>query len=354
MTRLYRRVGKSARTVPGTLIHIGKRHSEKIKVTLFNFDDKNLEEKELKDIEESFTYKDSPKVTWINFDGVHNLDQIEKLGRYFNLHPLTMEDIVNTEQRPKMEDFEQYLYFLLKMLKYDDHGREIESEQISLILGENYVLSFQEKEGDLFDEIRERIRNSKGRIRSLGADYLTYALMDAIVDNYFIMLEKIGDEVETMEGDMVSNPDPEILRRIYFHKREIIFLRKSIWPQREVLSKLERCGSTLISEPVIIYIRDVYDHSIQVMETVETFRDMVSGMLDIYLSSASNKMNEIMKVLTIFAAIFIPLTFLAGVYGMNFKYLPEFNWKWSYPIWWAVTILVGLLMLHYFRKKKWL
>jgi len=240
------------------------------------------------------------------------------------------------------------------MLNYNDKSSEIEAEQISLILGTNFVLSFQEKEGDTFNPIRERIRNSKGRIRRMGADYLSYSLLDSIVDNYFIILEKLGEKIEFLEDELVTRPTPETLQIIHHLKREMIYLRKAVWPLREVIGSLERGEPPLVKETIRVYLRDVYDHTIQVIDTIETFRDMVSGMLDIYLSSISNRLNAVMKVLTIIATIFMPLTFLAGIYGMNFKYMPELEWRWSYPVVWLIMVGIGVSMLLYFRKKKWL
>ena len=312
-----------------------------------------MEEKEAKDVEECFPFRDKPTVTWINIDGVDRVDVIEKLGKHFNLHPLALEDIVNTGQRPKMEDFLDYILLVLKMLYHDEKEGEFKAEQISLILGPNWVISFQENAGDVFDPIRERIRSDKGRIRKMGADYLVYALMDAIVDNYFIILEKIGENIEEIEDNLVTNPAPETLQALHNLKRQMIFLRKSVWPLREVISRLERWESQLVNKSTDIYLRDLYDHTIQVIDAIETFRDMLSGMLDIYLSSVSNRMNEVMKVLTIIATIFIPLTFVAGLYGMNFKFMPELEWPWGYPFVLLVMFAIGILMVIYFRKKKW-
>jgi len=305
-------------------------------------------------IEERVSFKAKPTVTWINIDGIHQLDIIEKIGKHFHLHPLILEDIVNTEQRPKMEDFEDYIFSVLKMLYYDEKENETKAEQISLILGTNFVISFQETAGNVFDPIRERIRNGKGRIRKMGADYLAYSLIDTVVDNYFVILEKIGEKIEGMEEELITNPTPETLQTIHNLKRDMIFFRKSVWGLRELVSSLQRGESSLIQESTGIYLRDVYDHTIHVIDTIETFRDMITGMLDIYLSSVSNKMNEVMKVLTIFAVIFIPLTFITGVYGMNFHYMPELSWQWGYPLIWLVMIAVSISMLVYFRRKKWL
>ncbi len=333
---------------------MGEKKTGKTRIRIIDYDEAHLEEKEGKEVEECFPFKDKPTVTWINIDGIQRIDVIEKIGKHFNLHPLALEDIVNTGQRPKMEDFVDYIFVVLKMLHYDEKEGETKAEQLSLILGPNWVISFQENEGDVFDPIRERIRADKGRIRKMGADYLVYALIDAVVDNYFIILEKIGEKIEEIEDELVANPAPETLQAIHNLKRQMIFLRKSVWPLREVISRLERWESQLINKSTDIYLRDVYDHTIQVIDAIETFRDMLSGMLDIYLSSVSNRMNEVMKVLTIIATIFIPLTLVAGLYGMNFRYMPELEWPWGYPLVLFVMFVIGVLMLIYFRKKKWL
>jgi len=266
-----------------------------------------------------------------------------------------MEDILNTEQRPKTENYSDYLYIVMKMLYADVSANVVLTEQISLVLGQNYVISFQEGiEGDVFGQVRERLRNEKGKARKLGADYLVYSLIDAVVDNYFSVLETLGEQIEALEEKLVANPTSNTLQEIHYLKREMIFLRKAVWPLREVISSLQRGDSILVQDITRLYLRDVYDHTIQVIDTVETYRDMVSGMLDIYLSSVSNRLNAVMKVLTIIATIFMPLTFLAGVYGMNFKYMPELEWRYGYGMIWALMIFIGLYMLVYFRKKKWL
>jgi len=333
---------------------VGDKKAEEVSITIIDYDEAHLEEKEAKEIEECFPFKDTPTVTWINIDGIQNVDVVEKIGRHFNLHPLAIEDIVNTGQRPKMEDFGDYLFVVLKMLHYDEQENGVKAEQVSLILGPTWVISFQESWGDVFDSVRERIRGDKGRIRKMGADYLAYALIDAVVDNYFMILEKVGEDIEEIEDELVTNPVPETLQTLHNLKRQMIFLRKSVWPLREVISRLERWESPLIQKSTHIYLRDVYDHTIQVIDAVETFRDMLSGMLDIYLSSVSNRMNEVMKVLTIIATIFIPLTLVAGLYGMNFRYMPELEWRWSYPLVLLVMLTIGVLMVMYFRKKRWL
>ena len=354
MLRIFRKAKEKVGLPPGTLVHIGEKKTEKVKITVIDYDEAQLEEKEVDTVEECFPFKDKSTVTWINIDGIHQVEVIEKLGIHFGIHPLVMEDILHTEQRPKMEDFDYYIIVILKMLSYDGEKKGIISEQVSIVLGQNFVITFQEKEGDLFDPVRERLRKSKGRIRNMKADYLTYALVDTIVDHYFVVLEGIGENIEEMEEEISSDPTPDTMHSIHTLKKELIFLRKSVWPLREVINNLERGELSLIHGSTGVYFRDVYDHTIQAIETVETFRDMASGMLDVYLSSVSNKMNEVMKVLTIIATIFIPLTFIAGLYGMNFKYMPELEWHWGYPVILGLMLALGILMVVYFRRKRWL
>jgi magnesium transporter len=339
---------------PGTLVHVGEQKIETIRITLMNYGQARLEEKELERIEESFAYKDKPPFSWINIDGLHEVDLIQKIGTHFKVHPLTLEDILNTGQRPKVEDFEDYLYLVFKMLKFDETTGHITSEQVSLIVGPHYVLSFQEVEGDVFSSVRQRIRKGRGRIRIAGPDYLAYALIDAAVDHYFLILEKMGERIEHFEEQLHVQATPEILQAIYDLKRELIYFRKQVWPVREVLSAWQRTESTLIQDANKIFLRDVYDHAIQVIDTIESFRDIISGVMDLYMSTMSNKMNEVMKVLTIMATIFIPLTFVAGIYGMNFKFMPELEWRWSYPLLWALLVLIFFGMMVYFKRKKWL
>ncbi len=354
MPRLIKKRSKKTGLPPGTLVHIGEKKTEKVEITAINYNQEQYQEKEVKIIGECFPVKNESTVTWININGIHQGEIIEEIGKHLGLHPLLMEDIMNTEQRPKMEDFGDYIFIILKMLYYNEAKNELEIEQVSLIIGANFIVSFQEKKGDVFETIRVRIRNGKGKVRKEGADYLAYALVDAIVDSYFIILEKMGGKIEDIEEKLVADPTTETLQTIHNLKRDMMFLRRSVWPLREVISGLERTGSPLIKETTDIYLRDVYDHTIQVIDTIETFRDMTSGMLDIYLSSVSNRMNEVMKVLTIIATIFIPLTFIAGIYGMNFKYMPELEWHWGYFAALLIMVIIGVVMLINFRKKKWL
>jgi len=338
---------------PGTLVHIGEESDREIRVTVMAYNEKGCDERQISAVKECVYFTDTDLVTWIDVDGLHEIEIIQQVGNCQGLHPLVLEDILNTQQRPKAEDFDDYLYIVLKML-YLREGEPI-AEQVSLILGSNFVISFQEGiRGDVFAPIRERLRNGKGRIRGMGADYLAYSLMDAIVDNYFIVLEELGEKIEMLEEAVLADVTPLTVRQIHQLKRDMIFLRKSVWPLREVIGALERRESHLITEAVTVYLRDLYDHTIQVIDTVEANRDMLAGLLDVYLSSVSNRMNAIMKVLTIIATIFMPLTFIAGLYGMNFRHMPELEWVWGYPAVLALMAIIAVGMLLFFRRKKWL
>ena len=337
---------------PGTVLYSGEERTEQVKISLIEYNEKDLFEKDFFEMDDCFSAVHPEMVKWINVDGIHKVDIIEKIGKLFNIHPLTLEDIVNTDQRPKFEDYENYVVSMMKMLYYDT---ELHAEQLTIILMDNMVISFQEVHGgDAFDLIRNRIRQGKGRIRKCGADYLAYCLHDAVVDCYFSILEKIGDRIEVMEDELVQEPNREILAQIHHMKREMIFLRKAVWPLRELVNNIERSETPLIKESTGIYLRDVHDHVIRVIDTVETYRDLLSGMMDIYLSSVSNKMNEVMKVLTIISTIFIPVTFIAGVYGMNFKHMPELESPYGYWITWGIMLILIISLLFYFRRKKWL
>jgi len=353
MSKIFKRSTKAG-LPPGSLIHIGEMKEERVRFTIFDYDEDHLSETEMKTVEECFHSKDKNTVSWVNIDGIHQVDVIEKIGTHFGLNTLVLEDILNTDQHPKLEDFENYIYVVMKMLSFDEVVNKITTEQVSFILAPKLVLSFQERIGDTFDPVRERLRTSKGRIRKMDADYLAYALIDSIVDNYFIILEKIGDKIDFIEEELVTDPTPDTLQMIHELKRELITLKRSIWPLREILSRLGLMESTLIMESTNVYLKDVHDHIIHIIDTIETYKEMLSGMLDIYLSSLSNKMNEVMKVLTLVATIFIPLTFIAGVYGMNFQHMPELAWKWSYPVVWIVMISVSMSMVLYFKRMKWL
>jgi magnesium transporter len=352
MRQFTEKVSRKAGMPPGTLVHIGEKKTERIRIHVVDYDEDNFEERELSSIKECVPYKTKPSVTWINLEGIHQTDVIEQIGNEFDLHPLAQEDILNTQQRPKMDDYEDYLSVILKIISYD--SGKLKTEQFSLILGPKFVLSFQEGPGGLFEPLKERLRKGKGRIRKLGPDYLAYALLDAIVDSYFAVLEKIGERIEAMEEQLLTQSGNKVIHAVHHLRRDLIFLRKSVWPLREVVAALERGESSLIQEKTRLFLRDVHDHTVAVIDSVETFRDMVSGMMDVHLSSVSNRLNEVMKVLTIISTIFIPMTFLAGVYGMNFKHMPELEWIMGYPVFWLIIILVGASMISYFKRRNWL
>lgn len=351
---LSKKRSKKAGLPSGTLVYTGEKKDEQVKIHVIDYDEANFQEIEMASVDACIPFRDKPTVTWINVDGVHDVSVLEKLGECFGLHRLVMEDIMNTDQRPKMEDFGEYIYLVLKMLSSGKNG-EIVTEQVSLVLGENFVLSFQEGvEGDVFNLIRDHLRTGKGRIRKMKADYLAYALLDAVVDNYFVILEKFGDKIESIETELIGNPMQETVQRIYQLKREMIFLHNAVWPLREVVSGLGKHESPLIRESTAPYLRDVYDHAIHIIDSVDIYREMLSSMLDLYLSSVSNRLNEVMKVLTVISLIFMPITFIAGVYGMNFKYMPELEWRYGYFVSLVLMLVIAVLMLFYFKRKKWL
>ncbi|MDF2987685.1 MAG: magnesium Mg(2+) and cobalt Co(2+) transport protein CorA [Eubacterium sp.] len=338
---------------PGSLVHIGEKKRDTTLITLIGYDEDNYEERKLEAMELKSFNKRENGVQWLNIEGLSDVDTLGKIGEMFNLHPLILEDILNTDQRPKIDINDEYIYISSKMLSYNSEVNEFDVEQVSFVLGKNYVLSISEKDTDVFEPVIHRLKQGMSRIRKLGADYLVYCLLDVIVDNYFAVLEGFGEKIEVVEDEMVIRTNRQTLGTIHDLKRQILFLHKAVWPLREVLSFLERGESLLVQEATGIYIRDLYDHVIQVMDTTETLRDILSSMLDVYLSSTSNRMNEIMKVLTIISTVFMPLSFIVGVYGMNIKNMPELNWPWMYPALWLVMISISVFMLIYFKKRKW-
>ncbi len=343
---------KKAGLPPGTPVYTDEKKIDKIEIEVIDYQKGKAEEYHFNKVEECFPFKERSSITWINICGLHDVAPIEKIGEFFEIHPLVIEDIVHLEQRPKMEEYDSYFYFVIRMF-FLQNG-DFYDEQVSIILGENYVITFQEKQGDVFDVIRERIKSGKNRINRESADFLAYSLIDVIVDNYFVVLEKIGEQIEDLEDELLLNPTTESLHKIHSLKRKILSLRRSVWPLRDVVSRFERIESEIISQTTQIYVRDVYDHAVQIIDTIENYRDILAAMMDIYLSSVSNRMNEIMKVLTIIATIFIPLTFIAGIYGMNFKYMPELLWRWGYPASLLLMLVIAAIMLVYFRRKNWL
>ena len=360
MSRLIKNHSKSKGLQPGTIVFVGEKKVEKTRIRIIDYDAANLEEKEVSSIEDCFPFKDSPTITWINIDGLHDVELIDGIGKHFDLHPLILEDIANTGQRPKLETSERYLFLVLKMLQVTQDTDEIRREQFSLVVGKNFVISFQERFGDVFEPVRKRLRKTEPRARFMSADYLAYALVDAIVDGYYSVLESGGEQIESVEDLLLEDPGVENLEIIHELKRELILMRKAVWPLREVIGGLDRIESPLIQDTTRAYLRDLYEHTIQVIDTVETFRDMVSGLLDIYMSSVSNRMNEVMKVLTIIATIFIPLGFLAGVYGMNFNTsvspynMPELSFAYGYLMFWLLAVLIAGGLFLFFKRKSWL
>jgi magnesium transporter len=340
---------------PGTLIYTGDKTDKEFEITTVIYSEQEYNETVSKFFKECpVISQDAATVTWINVNGLHNTRNLDELGACFHLHPLVLEDILNTDHRPKLDDYGDYLFIVLKLLQVQEGSGEIVAEQVCLVVGNNYVISLHENDQDVFGVIRERLKAGKGRLRRSGADYLAYTLVDLIVDQYFVILEDLGEVIEDLESEVVSTPTPATLSQIHRLKREMIMLRKSVWPLREVINRLERSESSLIKEPTVPYFKDVYDHVIQIIDNIETFRDILSGMLDIYLSSVSNRLNEVMKVLTIIATIFIPLTFITGIYGMNFKYIPGLEWDYGYYMALGMMATVLVTMVLFFWKKGWI
>lgn len=354
MPRFTSRKSHKVGLAPGSLVPVEVPSAEPVRMHVLDYDAEELRERDVETVEGIVPLRDAPAVTWLNVDGLHDLELVEGLGARFGLHSLVLEDIVNTGHRPKSEEFDDYLFVVLKMLTFDETRHHLEEEQVSLVVGSNYVLTFQERTGDVLEPVRERIRAAKGRIRRMGPDYLAYAVMDAIVDHYFVVLERAGEWIEELEDELVDEPDMGTMREIHRLKRELLLFRKAVWPAREVAAALLREENSIMDPEVRPFIRDLYDHAVQLIDTGETLRELASGMLDTYLSSVSNRMNEIMKVLTIMASIFIPLTFLAGVYGMNFQWMPELGWRWAYPAVLALMAAIGGGMVVYFRSKEWI
>jgi len=354
MQNLFSRIHRKIAQPPGTVEFVGVQKVDQVTVTVMSYDKDRIEEKDIENIEECFVYRDMKQASWINVNGLHDTELIKKLGDHFGIHPLVLEDIVHTNQRAKVEDYEDNIYVVARLLHRGEVDTEVKAEQVSFVIGPNYVLTFQERPGDVFEPVRHRLRGAKGRIRSFGPDYLAYRLIDAIVDDYFLTLERISKVIEDAEAELMQAPTPKILEHIHHVKNETIFLRNAVGPLREVVANLERGDSKLIKKNTAAYFRDVHDHTIQTIDAVNSFRDMLSGLQDLYLSSVSNRMNEVMKVLTIIATIFVPLTFVAGIYGMNFTHMPELGWRWSYPIFWIVIAVVSIGMLLFFRRKRWL
>ncbi len=338
---------------PGTLIHIGKKKIENILVHLIEYDsehfsDISVEADGIAEIQDT-----SGCIKWLNVDGLHNTEVIEHIGKRYGIHPLVLEDILNTDQRSKIEDYDDYIFISLKSLNYNENKKVLETEHQSILLGKGFVLTVGEGDSRLFDPVRERLAREDSRIRKSGADFLAYSLLDAIIDDYFVVLEKLGDRIDEVEDELLTKRDTNTFQYINTLKRDMLYVHKSVWPLREAVDYLESGENELIGDSIHIYIRDLYDHIIQVMDTAEIYRDILSGMVDMYLTTMSNRLNEIMKVLTIISTIFIPLTFLAGIYGMNFRYMPELEWRWGYIGVIAIMAAIAAFMVYFFKRKKW-
>lgn len=351
---------KALNQVPGTVTYIGRKESAETKLEVIDYNKESFDRFASSNPEDAFKFENPDKISWINIDGLSNTAEIEKLGKYYELHPLLLEDISNTNQRPKIDEYPGYVFMVVKMLYFPKNStdKSIQSlviEHISLVMGKDYILTFQESGGDVFEGVRDRITNNKGRIRGNGADYLLFSLLDAIIDNYFEVIDNISDKIEILEEKLFqTQANDEITFEIQELKRTILRIRRAVFPLREVLGRLEKLGNNLIEDKTRNYFRDLYDHVIQVSENIDIYREMTRGLMEMYMTTISNRMNEVMKVLTIIATIFIPLTFIAGVYGMNFEYIPELQWKYSYFVLWGIMIIIFLLMIYYFRKKRWL
>ncbi len=353
VTSLFRQRPKEIGLPPGTLIHVGEKKAVRTVLSHLDYDEEQFSRREDVAVDECLALKNRRTVGWTNVAGLHEIDQIEKIGREFKLHPLLLEDILNTDHPPKFEEFENAALIVVKLFSFDQESCSIDAEQISLVLTPDKVLTFQERSGAVFDSVRKRLERKSGRIRQRGADYLAYALLDAVVDSYFHILEKVGERLDFLETELIEHPSHERLKQVHRLKGQLIFLRKNLWPMRELTGSLLHSESTLLEDQTNVFLRDLHDHGVQVLDLVESYRENASGLIDLYMSSVSQRMNEVMQVLTIMASIFIPLTFIAGIYGMNFEYMPELKWRYGYPLAWGLMGACGVAMLWFFKRKKW-
>ena len=346
---------KKAGLPPGSLIFTGDQKMEQMVIQVLQYDPEYVQEHSFQSMKELIAWlpKQDRKL-WINIEGLHDESSIEMICDHLQIHKLTTEDILNIGQRPKIDEHRDYLHITCKMLQWDGNHESVDEEQLTLLLFNRIMVTFQEKTGDVFAGVRHRLMEGKGTIRARGSDYLLYALMDAVIDHYFIIIETLGEQIEALETLMMEGADDHKLNKIHQLRRETLSLRRSVYPLRDVINKLERQEAPLVQSETGIFIRDLYDHTIQVIETIEVFRDMVAGLIDLYMNSINQKMNEVMKVLTIIATIFIPLTFIVGVYGMNFDNMPELHWPMGYAFVWAIMILVLVGMIAHFKRKRWM
>ena len=354
MTDTPKSRSKKSGLPPGTPIHIGDKKVENVTITTYRYNEHRLDEIVTHDLEEHVIPKDPQTLTWINVQGLQQVDTLQGLADFFGWHPLVVEDIVNTAQRPKLEDYGDYLFIVLKRMSTSNAAKHIQVEQVSMIQSSQYLVTFQEGGDEPFCDVRNRLNNERGRIRKLGTDYLAYEIIDSVVDQYFVVLEQLDHYLEGLEDQILDHPGPESLQRLHQIKRDAIIIRSSVWPLREVLNHLQHSDSTLVNKETSIYFRDVYDHTAAVIESIEISRDILTGMFDVYLTSLSNRMNETMKVLTVIATIFIPLTFLTGIFGMNFRFMPILEWEWGFLLLFTLMFFLAGGMLVYFRRKRWI
>jgi len=344
---------RSIGLVPGTLIYTGGKKQNKTTIDFYKYNKSFYKKEKTEDISKVLSSLDKNHVNWINVNGIHKVDIIDKIGEYFSLHTLLLEDILTIDQLPKLEEYDECLFITLKMLFFNSDSFKIEHEHVSFILGKNFVLSFQEKKGDVFDLIRTRIEQDKGKIRKMGADYLFYLLIDTIVDNYYIILDKVEDQIDTVEEEITFDSYKTSLHDIISIRKELIFIKRAANPLRDAVRRLNSLESSFFDSSIIRYINDLLDHLNHIIQEIEIQRDIITGLIDLNNTNLNNKMNNVMKMLTVIATIFIPLTFIAGIYGMNFKFMPELEWKYGYPVALGIMSIIGVVMLIYMKKKKW-
>lgn len=355
LPNLFRRQGAGKGAPPGTLVYDREKRTPEVSIRVMDYSPDACHIRKPVKIEDTYALRDSQSVSWIDIEGLHDTDLLAKFGDHFGLHPLVLEDILNTHQRPKLEEYDDYFYIVARMLMAGKTPDEpVHSEQVSFILGKHFMATFQDVPGDVFDPVRHRVEHGRGKSRKSGADYLLYTLLDAIVDNYFVLLQSMADRIETVEQSIVWKPQREDLDKVHKLRRELVYMRRNVWPLRDVVASLDRTDSELIAEETKVYLRDLHDHVVQVIDAIENFRDVLTSLQDLYMSGISNRTNEIIRVLTIISTIFVPLTFLAGVYGMNFHYFPELAWKWGYLCFWIVSVVVVISLIAFLRRRNWL
>lgn len=352
--RLFKRHHAAAGLPPGTLVYDRERRVADVAIRVMDYGPGACHVHRPKTIEETFALRDSTTVSWIDIEGLHDTEMLNRFGAHFGLHPLVLEDILNTHQRPKLEEYEEYLFIVARMLTVASGKDALHSEQVSIILGKRFVITMQEIPGDVFDPVRKRVEQGRGRARRMGPDYLVYSLLDSMVDGYFVLLEKIAERIEKVEQNIAQSPKPQDLADVHELRRELVYLRRNIWPLRDVVAGMDRSESELVHDDTRVYLRDLHDHVVQVVESMENFRDVLASLQDLYVSGLSQRTNEVIRVLTVISTIFVPLTFLAGVYGMNFKFLPELEWRWGYLSFWIVSIAVVISLLAFLRRRGWL